>query len=118
MSSGAVLAVYNWPLNTPQYRNLARSVKKSFENFEKFRQEPRHSKWRDINLVAEVPGWTRFKPAEEWLASNTKAPESELKTAFNRLLSSFQESSGVRNISSRQRDQLFEEFVRWYDTQR
>ncbi len=118
VASGAVLAVYNWPENTPQYRKLARFVKKFFDNFEDFRKEPRHPKWRDINLAAEVPGWTRFKPAEEWLATNTKAPESELKTAFNRFLTSFQESSGVQNISNRQRDQLFEEFVRWYNTQR
>ncbi len=117
VASGAVLAVYNWPQNTPQYRKLARFVRKFFDNFEKFRKEPRHPKWRDINLAAEVPGWTRFKPAEEWLATNTKAPESELKTAFNRFLTSFQQSSGVRNISDQQKDQLFEEFVRWYNTQ-
>nr|MDJ0971258.1 TAXI family TRAP transporter solute-binding subunit [Kiloniellales bacterium] len=117
VASGAVLAVYNWPKNTPQYRKLARFVRKFFDNFEKFRKEPRHPKWRDINLAAEVPGWTRFKPAEEWLATNTKAPESELKTAFNRFLTSFQQSSGVRNISDQQKDQLFEEFVRWYNTQ-
>ncbi len=118
VASGAVLAVYNWPENTPQYRKLSRFVKKFFDNFEKFRKEPRHPKWRDINLAAEVPGWTRFKPAEEWLATNTKAPESDLKTAFNRFLASFQQSSGVQDISAQQREQLFEEFVRWYNTQR
>lgn len=118
VASGAVLAVYNWPENTPQYRKLSRFVKKFFDNFEKFRKEPRHPKWRDINLAAEVPGWTRFKPAAEWLATNTNAPSSELKTAFNRFLASFQQSSGVQNISDQQREQLFEEFVRWYNTQR
>ena len=118
VASGAVLAVYNWPENTPQYRKLARFVKKFFDNFEEFRKEPRHPKWKDINLATEVPGWTRFKPAEEWLATNSEAPDSELKTAFNRFLASFQQSSGVQNISAQQREQLFEEFVRWYDTQR
>ncbi len=118
VASGAVLAVYNWPENTPQYRKLSRFVKKFFDNFEKFRKEPRHPKWRDINLAAEVPGWTRFKPAAEWLATNTNAPSSELKTAFNRFLASFQQSSGVQSISDQQREQLFEEFVRWYNTQR
>lgn len=118
VASGAVLAVYNWPENSDQYRKLSRFVKKFFDNFESFRKEPRHPKWRDINLAAEVPGWTRFKPAAEWLATNATAPDSELKVAFNRFLASFQQSTGVQDISDQEKEQLFDEFVRWYNTQR
>ncbi|MDJ0942358.1 MAG: TAXI family TRAP transporter solute-binding subunit [Kiloniellales bacterium] len=118
VATSVVLATYAWPKGTERYRRVARFVTRFFDNFEKLRQEPRNPKWRSINLAAEVPGWTRFAAAEEWLATNSNAPASELKTAFNRFLSTFQQSTGVRNISNQQREQLFEEFVRWYNTQR
>ena len=118
VATSVVLATYAWPKGTERYRRVARFVRRFFDNFEKLRQEPRNPKWRAINLAAEVPGWTRFSAAEEWLATNSNAPASELKTAFNRFLSTFQQSTGVRNISDQQREQLFEEFVRWYNTQR
>jgi len=118
VASGAVLAVYNWPKDSDQYRKLSKFVKQFFDNFEAFREEPRHPKWRDINLAAEVPGWTRFQPAAEWLATNATAPDSELKVAFNRFLASFQQSTGVQDISDQEKEQLFDEFVRWYNTQR
>ena len=89
-----------------------------FSNFQELRQEPRNPKWRSINLAAQVPGWTRFAAAEEWLATNRNAPSSDLKTAFNRFLTTFQQSTGVQDISDQQRQELFQEFVRWYNTQR
>ena len=118
VATSVVLATYAWPKGTERYRRVARFVNRFFDNFEKLRQEPRNPKWRSINLAAEVPGWTRFSAAEEWLATNSNAPASELKTAFNRFLSTFQQSTGVRDISDQQREQLFDEFVRWYNTQR
>lgn len=117
VASGAVLAVYNWPEDSERYRKMSRFVDKFFNNFKEFQKEPRHPKWRSINLAAEVPGWTRFKPAQEWLAKNTAAPNSDIKVAFNRFLNSFEEKTGTRNISQDQKDKLYEEFVRWWNTQ-
>ena len=34
----------------------------------------RHPKWRDVNIAASMPGWSRFPAAEEWLA---KAKEQQ-----------------------------------------
>jgi len=34
------------------------------ENFPAFLRPPRHPKWRDVNLSAQVPGWTRFAGAQ------------------------------------------------------
>ena len=33
-------------------------------------------------------------------------------------LASFQQSTGVQDISDQEKEQLFDEFVRWYNTQR
>src|ERR1700704_66304 len=64
----AVLAVFNWPKNTDRYRRVERFVENLFTRWEKFRQPPRHPKWRDVNLAATVPGWTRWAFADEMLA--------------------------------------------------
>jgi TRAP-type uncharacterized transport system substrate-binding protein len=63
----AVLAVYNWPSKTDRYRKVQRFVERLFENWDKFQRPPYHPKWRDVNLAATVPGWTRFSVAQEML---------------------------------------------------
>jgi uncharacterized protein len=60
---GAVMAVYAWAPGTERHRKVARFVSSFFEKFTRFQQPPRHPKWREVNLAAQVPGWTRFNPA-------------------------------------------------------
>ena len=38
-----------------------------FPRLAEFQKAPRHPKWREANLAATLPGWTRFAGAEEWL---------------------------------------------------
>jgi TRAP-type uncharacterized transport system substrate-binding protein len=64
-----VLAVYNWPPNTDRYRRVARFVQYFFDRFEQFKKPPFHPKWNEINLASTLPGWTKFKAAEEALAT-------------------------------------------------
>jgi len=33
-------------------------------NFDKLQKPPYHAKWKDVNLAASIPGWTRFSVAE------------------------------------------------------
>ena len=48
-----------------------RAVRRQFfTKFNEFQKPPRHPKWREVNLAAQVPGWKRFDAAEEWLARN------------------------------------------------
>jgi len=63
-----VLAVYNWPKTSDRYRRLTRFIEQFFAKFDKFQQPPFNPKWREINLAATVPGWTRFSVAEEMLS--------------------------------------------------
>ena len=68
ISVPAVLAVYDWPKNTDRYLRLVRVVDYLFERFEKLQKEPGyHEKWKDVNLAATVPAWTRFKPLQDRL---------------------------------------------------
>ena len=63
-----VLAVYNWPPNTDRYRRVARFVEYFFDRFDQFQKPPFHAKWKEISLSSSLPGWTRFRAAEELLA--------------------------------------------------
>ena len=63
---GAVMAVFNWREGTPRYRAVARFSQDMIEGLEVLQNEPGyHAKWKSVDPSTEVPGWTRFKPAEE-----------------------------------------------------
>jgi TRAP transporter TAXI family solute receptor len=57
---GAVMAVYAWPPGSERHRKVARFVDAMTNRFAEFQRPPRHPKWREVNLAAQVPGWTRF----------------------------------------------------------
>jgi TRAP transporter TAXI family solute receptor len=57
---GAVMAVYAWTSGTERHRKVARFVEALTANFPRFLVPPRHPKWREVNLAAQVPGWVRF----------------------------------------------------------
>ena len=38
-----------------------------FTKLPEFQKPPRHPKWVEVNLAATVPGWRRFKAAQDWL---------------------------------------------------
>jgi uncharacterized protein len=59
----AVLAAYNWPAGHPRRAKLDRFIESFFANFESLLEPPFHSKWREIDLTAPVPGWQRITPA-------------------------------------------------------
>jgi TRAP-type uncharacterized transport system substrate-binding protein len=74
---GAVMAVYAWTPGTERHRKVTRFVDAFFNRFEEFRRPPRHAKWLEVNLAAQLPGWTRFGVAQEAaarLGSSRAAP--------------------------------------------
>jgi TRAP-type uncharacterized transport system substrate-binding protein len=109
-----VLAVYNWPAETDRYRRVARFVQYLFARFDQFKKPPFHPKWNEINLASSLPGWTRFRAAEELLADNRLPTEmdSATKQQFNEWMKSRAQSSG-RQISGEEAKQLFEQFRVW-----
>lgn len=71
-----MLVAYAWPEGTERAEKVKNFVNKLFDNFDKFRQPPRHPKWREVVLTAKVQGWTRLKAAQDWLDRNTPPAES------------------------------------------
>ncbi len=74
LAVGAVMAVYAWPQKQERYTKVARFVKAFFTKFNRFREPPNHPKWADVNLAAQLPGWTRFPAAQEELQRDFPAP--------------------------------------------
>jgi TRAP-type uncharacterized transport system substrate-binding protein len=65
---GAVMIAYNWPKTSfDRYRRVQRFVEAFFPKLSEFQKPPRHRKWREVNLAATLPGWSRFEVAQTWL---------------------------------------------------
>ena len=114
---GDVMAVFAWQPHTDRYNRVAHFVTAFFSKFDRFQQPPRHPKWREVNLTAEVPGWTRFQPAQDWLVQQTTAGTvgSATQARFNTFLS--QTNPGQNNMTEAAREALFQQFLAW-DKQR
>lgn len=105
----AVLAVYNWPAKSDRARRVERLVERMFANWDKFQSPPRHPKWREVNLAATVPGWTRWAPVEELLQS------IRVRQAGNVGSGQVAARPGSKGavLTEAERERLFEEFQRW-----
>ena len=114
----AVLALYNWPRGTDRFRRVERFVERMFDNWSKFQQPPRHPKWREVNLAATVPGWTRFSVAEKMLQKMTGA-ESKPPDALSQDFRAFLARSGgaAQAANESEREAMFREFLQWRERQ-
>jgi TRAP transporter TAXI family solute receptor len=99
-----LLAVYNWPKGTDRYQRVEKFIVGFFKSFNKLRDGPYHEKWKDVNLAATVPGWTRSEIAERMLVemglNNTAASPEQIAT-------------GSVTKTPKDREALFNEFLKW-----
>lgn len=112
----AVLAVYNWQTGTERYKKVERFVESLFNKWDKFQKPPFHPKWRDINLAATVPGWTRFSIAERMLQQVTANNAAQQQQALGRDFQNFLSQSGAPVTNASDREALFRQFLRWQQT--
>jgi len=110
----AVLAVYNWQKGNDRYRRVERFTEAFFAKWDKFREAPRHPKWRDVNLAATVPGWTRWSVSEDMLRRLRLQEGTEPQPASGEF-AAFLKSKGAAfaNLTAEQREGIFLEFLQW-----
>jgi len=125
IANRALLVAYTWPENSPRYKRIAKFVDAFFSKIDQFNNPARHPKWREVNLSADMPGWTRFKPAADWLASHRNQavsanPDStldqsspELRQAFEKFMQKYAASSGQKTLSTQDREVLFAKFMKF-----
>ena len=125
IANRALLVAYTWPENSPRYKRIAKFVDAFFSKIDQSNNPARHPKWREVNLSADMPGWTRFKPAADWLASHRNQavsanPDStldqsspELRQAFEKFMQKYAASSGQKTLSTQDREVLFAKFMKF-----
>jgi TRAP-type uncharacterized transport system substrate-binding protein len=102
-----LLVSFNWPENSDRYKKVARFVDAFFSKFDEFMKPPRHPKWHEASIAAAIPGWQRFKAADDWLAQHHAQPASAAPTR--------PEDGGnrVEAPSDPARRVLFDQFLEW-----
>jgi len=106
LAVGTVLGVFNHPKGSDRYNKIARFVDAFFGQYDKFLAPQRHPKWRDVNLAASVNGWTRFRPAQEWLDSHR---EQEVASASD--LGRFLDEQPPGPTANK--DQVYQAYLKW-----
>ena len=113
----AVLAAYNWAPNTERYRRLARFVDVFFNKIAALQQPPFHPKWKEVALNAPLSGWSRFRPAQEWLDRNSSTMASaDARRKFDQFLGDNQVRASAP-AKPEDREALFRQFLEWQKNQ-
>jgi uncharacterized protein len=114
IATSVLLVSFNWPENTERYNRVARFVDAFFSRIEEFHKPPRHPKWKEASISLTIPGWQRFKAADDWLARNRRAPDGD-RDQFEQFLADT--GTAAANDPSK-RDVLFRQFLEWQKRRR
>jgi TRAP-type uncharacterized transport system substrate-binding protein len=118
---GSVLVVADLRQSPERYRNIANFVDVFFTGFQSLLEPGHHPKWSDVNLTAELPGWHRYQPAEQWLQRNMQianAPKpDDLKAMFAHFIDEHRHSAGGAPMTDKEKEDLFQQYSRWQNGQ-
>jgi hypothetical protein len=113
VAAGILLITYNWPENTDRYQRVARFVDALFSRIDEFSKPPRHPKWKEASVSALVPGWQRFKAAQDWInrwhEQHPDAGNQPSLTAFK----DFMAQQGRADLSQEELEKLYAQFLEW-----
>jgi TRAP-type uncharacterized transport system substrate-binding protein len=107
VATSVLLTAFNWPANSERYARVAKFVNAFFSKIDEFQKPPRHPKWRESSISIVVPGWTRFKAAQDWLDANNARNATQAEFV------DFMERTGKRNVPPEEMDRLYREFLEW-----
>jgi TRAP-type uncharacterized transport system substrate-binding protein len=114
---GAVLVVANLQQATERDRNVANFVEAFFIGFQTLLEPGHQAKWQEVNLAAELPGWRRYPPAEQWLQRNlqvAKGPNPEdLEDMFARFVDERRQLTGGKPMTQQEKSDIFQQYQRW-----
>jgi TRAP-type uncharacterized transport system substrate-binding protein len=102
VAASILLMVYAWPEGSERYNRVAKFVNALFSKIGELQQPPRHPKWRETFIDANVPRLHRFKAAEDWLAANVPGQEAGIKR-----------DASVAGKPQKNETELFNEFLEW-----
>lgn len=107
VAASQLLVTFNWPEKSERYNKVARFVDAFFSKIDEFGKPPRHPKWKEASIMATIPGWQRFKPAEEWLVAHDMMSE---KARFEKFVA---DNPALAGSDPAKREALFRRFLEW-----
>ena len=113
VAAGILLVAFNWPENTDRYQKVSRFVEALFSRIDEFSRPPRHPKWKEASISAVIPGWQRFKAAQDWI---NRWHEQHPEPAGQVSLPSFKEFMAQQphaNMSEQDLEKLYAQFLEW-----
>jgi len=111
VATSVLLVTLNWPENSERYARVARFVDVLFSRIGEFARPPRHPKWKEASIAATIPGWQRFKPAEDWLSRHHLLPVPErTEVRFQHFLAEMRASGSLNTMTQ---EELFKKFMEW-----
>jgi TRAP-type uncharacterized transport system substrate-binding protein len=114
VATSVLLATFNWPEDGERYRRTAKFVDAFFSKFDEFHKPPRHPKWAEASIGITIPGWERFKAADDWIAQHATTGQSQ-RDSFDRFLS----TNNFPDVGTpEKRATVFRQFLEWQRTQR
>jgi TRAP-type uncharacterized transport system substrate-binding protein len=113
IAASDLLVTFNWPENSERYRRVANFVNAFFSKFDEFRKPPRHPKWKEASITATIPGWTRFKAAQDWIDRwKAEQANAQKETALANF-KDFMAQQGHANLSQDELAKLYAQFQEW-----
>jgi hypothetical protein len=109
LAASVLLVSFNWPEKSERYRRMANFVNAFFSKFNEFHKPPRHPKWSEASINVKIPGWRRFKAADEWVSEHAQTAAEP--RAFERFLS--QEGGSAGSLTPEGKTMLFQQFLEW-----
>jgi len=120
IATSVLLVSFNWPENTDRYSRVAKFVDAFFSKIDEFYKPPRHPKWKESSISIQIPGWTRFKAAQDWLDHHNATAVIDTGQASGSITPSSQEfkqfvnqRTNRHNLSPDDVVKLYNEFVEW-----
>jgi TRAP-type uncharacterized transport system substrate-binding protein len=116
VATSVLLTSFNWPEKTERYNRVARFVDAFFSHIDEFHKPPRHPKWKESSISIVVPGWTRFKAAQDWLDANAVKPSAQAPTQPQAPQSEFVrflDRTGKRDLAPEEKERLYQQFLEW-----
>ena len=114
VATSVLLVSFNWPENTERYNRVARFVDVFFSKIEEFMKPPRHPKWKEASIAATIPGWQRFKAADEWLTRHNMSSVSQSAEVEKIRFDQFLVENRIQISSDpARRDAVFRQFLEW-----
>jgi TRAP-type uncharacterized transport system substrate-binding protein len=112
VATSILLVAFNWPDKSERYQRVERFIDALFSRIDEFGRPPRHPKWKEASISAVVPGWQRFKAAQDWL-DRSRTQQVDAGQASLAKFKDFMAQRGATNLSPQELENLYAQFLEW-----